>query len=245
MKKSEFLINVRRIADSRPVYREGGTGRDGTCDCIGLIMGALERTYPIHSSNYFARFQTRDLHAIAGGEDIRAGDILYRARADQGTLNGRYLRGGQYDTGDRTDYYHAGVAVQTDPLLIIHCTKTDDADGIVLDESAKGWHFAGRPAGVEEEMPQDGWEAVVRAGSGSSVNMRKHPSLSAERLARVKLDTVVLVLEEAGDWARIRTPDGMTGYMMKRYLILPDMEGRMAALEARMAALEAKQERRE
>ena len=243
MTVSQFLTNVRRIADSQPCYRTGGTGQDGTCDCIGLIMGALGKSYPLHSTNYFARYQTRNLRAIAGADELRAGDILYKARPDQGGLNERYLAGGRYDTGDRMDYYHAGVVEKTDPLDIVHCTQTSGVNGIARDHELGGWNYAGLPAGVEGDEPQQqGDEAVVRAGSGSSVNLRTGPSLAAPCLARVPLDTVVSVLETTGDWTRIRTPDGLTGYMMKRYLTraVPDLEKRLAALEAMVAALEAK-----
>ena len=240
---SQFVESVRRIADSRPVYRTGGTGADGTCDCIGLVMGALKKEYPLHSTNYFARFQTRNLQPIAGADALRIGDLLYKARADQGGLNERYLTGGRYDTGDRMDYYHAGVVLETDPLLIVHCTQTDDANGIAFDRKADGWDYAGQPADVEPEQPEtQGWEAVVRAGSGSSVNLRSGPSITAARLSRIPLDTAVRVLKENGEWAQIRTPDGRTGYMMKRYLnrALPELEKRVAALESRLAALEAR-----
>ena len=38
-----FLERVEEIAREKPRYRKGGSGRDGTCDCIGLIIGALRR----------------------------------------------------------------------------------------------------------------------------------------------------------------------------------------------------------
>ena len=38
---STFLAALQQMADARPTYRTGGSGKDGTCDCIGLIIGAL------------------------------------------------------------------------------------------------------------------------------------------------------------------------------------------------------------
>lgn len=236
-----FVQRVMSIAGQEPVYRTGGDGSDGTCDCIGLIMGALGGAYPLHSTNYFARFQTRDLRPLTAREPLRAGWILFKARGDEGTLHERYRDSGRYDTGDRLDYYHAGVVVQTEPLLIVHCTQRGGAGGIARDTAPDDWHYAGLPAAVREEADgARGTEAVVRAGSGSSVNLRAAPSLTAPRLARVPLDTVVRILGTEDGWAQIRTPDGLTGYMMRRYLssALPELEKRLAALEARVAALE-------
>ena len=100
MTTSDFLTAVRSIADSRPVYREGGTGKDGTCDCIGLVMGALYalgRTgYDLHSSNYFARFQTDHLAPITSVSQLKAGMIVYKARSETAGLNPRYLSGGSH-----------------------------------------------------------------------------------------------------------------------------------------------------
>lgn len=36
-----FLSEVAKIKSEAPTYREGGDGSDGTCDCIGLVIGAI------------------------------------------------------------------------------------------------------------------------------------------------------------------------------------------------------------
>lgn len=38
-----FLRGVDAIAGGKPTYRLGHDGSDGTCDCIGLIIGAIRR----------------------------------------------------------------------------------------------------------------------------------------------------------------------------------------------------------
>lgn len=38
-----FLSEVAKIKSEAPTYREGGDGSDGTCDCIGLVIGAIRR----------------------------------------------------------------------------------------------------------------------------------------------------------------------------------------------------------
>ena len=39
----QFLREIRNIRALNPIYRLGGSGVDGTCDCIGLIIGAIRR----------------------------------------------------------------------------------------------------------------------------------------------------------------------------------------------------------
>ena len=36
---SLFLEKLREIAAENPKYRSGGSGKDGTCECIGLLLG--------------------------------------------------------------------------------------------------------------------------------------------------------------------------------------------------------------
>ena len=38
-----FLAAAQAIEKKAPTYRHGGTGADGTCDCIGLVIGAIRR----------------------------------------------------------------------------------------------------------------------------------------------------------------------------------------------------------
>lgn len=64
MTTAKFLERVKAIADANPTYRTGGDGSDGTCDCIGLIMGAIGKKYDMHSTNYFARFQMRSVDSL-------------------------------------------------------------------------------------------------------------------------------------------------------------------------------------
>ena len=106
-----FLKNIKKIQASNPIYKTGGTGQNGTCDCIGLIMGAMymaeHKRYDMHSTNYFARYQMQTLDNINNGYEI--GSIVYKRREDNGTLNDRYKPGGRYFTGDLYDYYRNGI----------------------------------------------------------------------------------------------------------------------------------------
>lgn len=43
IKLAAFLEQFETICATKPDYRIGGSGTDGTCDCIGLIIGAVRR----------------------------------------------------------------------------------------------------------------------------------------------------------------------------------------------------------
>ena len=80
-----FLEKVACIASLAPTYALGGTGADGTCDCIGLIIGAVDRNGVswdgMHGSNWWARYFTADLRQIPDASVLRAGDLVYKARS--------------------------------------------------------------------------------------------------------------------------------------------------------------------
>lgn len=216
-----FVSAVENIARSRPVYRTGGTGADGTCDCIGLVMGAMYRcgrsAYDMHSSNYFARFQTEGLHALEGPQDLQTGDVIYKARAGKECLHERYLPGGRYDNGDPLDYYHAGVVVQTQPLCILHCTSTSGVNGIAQDETLGNWTHAGHVKGVETAHEAASRPAAVHAPTGKTVNLRIRPDSASAVLARIPIGSQAEIRESADGWAKISV-NGQTGYMMTDYL---------------------------
>ena len=243
MTADDFLKNVRRIADSHPVYRTGGDGSDGTCDCIGLIMGALGGKFDLHSSNYFARFQTANLREINGADELQPGEVVYKAKENDSDLHERYLPGGAYCNGDLRDYYHAGVVASTAPLKIVHCTSSENVNGIAWDSSLGAWRFAGRIMGVSDHMEEAvGKSAVVTVSSGSTVNLRTRPSVQSRRKARVPAGTAVTVLEQADGWAAVVTPAGERGYMMLQFLKPvhenENIETRLSMLEERVSHLE-------
>lgn len=219
MTVNAFLEAVSSIADKEPVYREGGTGADGTCDCIGLVMGAMyalgRSRYDLHSSNYFARFQTEDLSELKDTAQLAPGMIVYKARTEMHDLNARYQPSGSCWTGDLLDYYHAGVVESLDPFSIVHCTSAGGTDGIVRDRSRAGWTHCGHVRGLAQNTEPK--RAVVTARSGHTVNLRKRPEKNAPLIARVPLGAAVTVQETADGWAKV-TAQGTTGYMMENFL---------------------------
>lgn len=227
MNISTFLAGVARIADARPVYREGGSGKDGTCDCIGLIIGALDKKYAMHSTNYFVRYQMRSVDALLDEGQLHPGSIVYKSRRDTSNLNVRYQAGGRYYTGDLLDYYHVGVVTKIDPLEITHCTSSGNVNGITTDSSIRAWSHFGDLLDVdydqEEAVQMAQYRAAVTAKSGKTVKMRKRPDPVADVLDKIPLGQTVDVLEHADGWAKIRWGE-KTGYMMAEFLQKLDFE---------------------
>lgn len=225
---TDFLREVAAIAQSNPTYRTGGRGADGTCDCVGLIMGAMyangHAKYPMHSTNYFARYETDGLVELDSDTTPNLGAVVYKARQDTGQLNDRYKAGGRYYTGDVLDYYHMGVVTNIDPLEITHCTESNSVNGIAYDVSLRGWTHAGWVKGVttsedgyEEGETSMSYKAMVFAAEGRTVNLRKRPNSSGDLLDRVPIGAEVTVNESAQGWAQVSW-NGKTGYMMDKFL---------------------------
>lgn len=246
MTGKEFADGVAVIAGTYPTYRTGGIGRDGTCDCIGLVMGAMyalgHSEYPVHSSNYFVRREVYNLQRVdAMEDDLQPGMLLFKARSDGNTsydLHMRYRQGGRYFTGDLLDYYHVGVVTGVNPLEITHCTSTGQTDGIARDRTLDSWTHACMVRGVDYREEADGAAeeavetAIVTAQSGSTVNLRKYPDKASAKLAKVPVGEAVYVYEEADGWSKVKW-NGVAGYMMSRYL-----EEAGISLEERVSALE-------
>lgn len=224
-----LVFHVLQIAEQRPTYREGGTGKDGTCDCIGLIIGAMyamgRKKYPMHSTNYFARFQMKNLLEITSELDCRLGMVVYKARDSTADLNARYQPGGRYYTGDMRDYYHVGVVTSVMPLRITHCTSGGGANGIKTDYAIGEWRYGGELIGLNYTQNTNGgdamevlYRATVNAPSGSTVNLRESPRTDGKLLDRVPIGTEADVWEDAQGWSHIRTDSGQVGYMQSKFL---------------------------
>lgn len=224
MTLNEFLTAVQAIADSKPSYRLGGSGDDGTCDCIGLIIGAVERNgvkwSGIHGTNWWVRNYTTGLTRVTSADALALGDIVYKAHSpgDSGyALPDRYS-----DHFDDKDYYHVGVVTQVNPLRITHCTSGGGVDGITTDSKLGKWAYKGQLTLIDydsalPETPALGvGYATVTAPSGSTVNLRDRPSKRGSVTQRIPLGTVVEVSEVTGEWAKVRVM--VEGYMMTDFL---------------------------
>lgn len=231
-----FLRGVQEIKAEAPTYRLGGDGSDGTCDCIGLIIGAIRRAggkWPgTHGSNYAARFAVGGMMRNVSAAELEPGWIVFKARGplDAGyDLPDKYRVGGASYTGDVMDYYHVGVVTSIEPLNITHCTKGGGVDGITVDTRQGDWRYAG-PCNLvdytdEDEKGDDDVEVkkgVVASQDGNPVKLRSTPSTDKPYLAKVPVGTVVEVMQDAQGWAQVRLPSGQVGYMMSQFLAFED-----------------------
>ena len=239
MTRDDFLSKVAEIAAEDPSYRLGGKGDDGTCDCIGLIIGAVERAGKewdgIHGSNWAARHAVSGLTSIGLFSELSPGDLVFKAREPEDSL---WALPDRYSgDADQRDYYHVGVVMSVSPLRITHCTSPG---GITVDTRLGRWSFRARLSALSEMKGEDSitTHCTVSAASGSTVNLRKAPGGSL--VSRVPLGSRVEVTERYGAWSRIRWAQ-QEGWMKSEYLTaVPDgdLTARLDALEKRVAALE-------
>ena len=221
-----FLSAVDGIQSESPTYRSGGKAEDGTCDCIGLIIGALNRCgakWPgIHGSNWAARNAMAWMLPVASAEDLAVGEIVYKARQPGDTA---YSLPSRYDQDpDRRDYYHVGVVRSISPLRIIHCTSPG---GVVTDTSLGKWCYGGwlqliSPEEGDEEPVSESKTAVVVADSGSTVNLRATPG--GGLVERIPVGAVVSVSAQQDGWARV-SHAGMSGWMKAEFLRVGSADG--------------------
>ena len=214
-----FIAQVEAIAQASPVYRLGGDGSDGTCDCIGLVIGAIRRAggswTGTHGSNYAARYEMRELLPVMAAGELCLGDVVYKARTPG---QAGYDLPERYGADpDNRDYYHIGVVTAVEPLEITHCT----GPGIVRDTKLGKWTYRGRLKKVDydgtEGMETMVQTATVVADSGDDVKMRSTPSKTDGLYYKVPVGATVQVASVDGEWAKVRYQD-RTGYMMVEYL---------------------------
>ena len=250
-----WLNKVDEIAAEGPSYKLGHDGSDGTCDCIGLIIGAIRRAggkwAGTHGSNWAARNEVEYLLPVNSASELSVGEVVFKA-SSPGQSN--YNLPSKYTNHpDQHDYYHAGVVTSVSPLIITHCT----GPGIVRDKKLGKWNYRGWLTKVEQEEGNDNIVATetryatVHASQGSTVNMRK--TKNGELLDRVPVGAKVTIQEEAGEWAKIAYGDKV-GWMMKKFLLengsqtatesdtydkrIEELEKRMDEMETRMAKLD-------
>lgn len=236
-----FLRGVQEIKAEAPTYRLGGDGSDGTCDCIGLIIGAIRRAggkwTGTHGSNYAARFAVVGIMRNVNAADLELGWIVFKARGpmDAGyDLPEKYRVGGASYTGDVMDYYHVGVVTSVEPLNITHCTESGSVNGVTVDTRQGDWRYAGPCVLVtyaaDTDSPEGGdtsmetRRATVISQDGNPVKLRSTPSTDKPYLAKVPVGTAVEVMQDAQGWAQVRLSSGQVGYMMDEFLAVDDAE---------------------
>jgi uncharacterized protein YraI len=214
MNTADFVALVERNAARVTVYKNGGDGSGGKCDCIGLIIGAVRLgglKWPgTHGSNYAARYQTTGL---AADQPLRLGDLVYKAR--EPGASGYKLPDAYKNHADRRDYYHVGVVTCASPLRITHCTSVPG--GIKVDTARGKWKYSGRLRLLDQEAPVANKQMTVYAANGKTVNLRSGPGTEYPLITAVPIGTVVTETMESNGWAYIQY-GGKQGYMMEKFL---------------------------
>ena len=240
----KFLEMVARMFSMKLTYRQPGDGSDGTCDCIGLIIGALRRLglswTGIHGSNYAARRETIGLKKITNVAELQPGDVVFKARApghSKYKLPSRYKPNGAYYNGDLNDYYHVGVVTRVNPLEITHMTSPTAKKDTKLNHNKNSvWSHYGKikplvnaggistPTQTEIEIPVSeplaatGAVAIVTAPSGLFVKMRAKPSSTCGLYDEVPIGAKVTLVEPGETWAKINYGRRKGWYMMAKFL---------------------------
>lgn len=226
----KFINKIFVIKALKPTYKQPGDGSNGTCDCIGLIIGALRRAgirwTGIHGSNWAARKELTYLKPIESQAELKVGEVVFQAYepGQKGyALPGRYKKGGQYYNGDLRDYMHIGVVTSVEPFGITHMwkptVKTDSSIG-------KTWKFHGwlKKLGnipqepVEPQTPQAQCKARVTAKSGKYVKMRKEPSTKCGIYEELPIGAIVTIEQPGEEWACISYGKWKNWYMMAKFL---------------------------
>ena len=216
--QSVFLSKVREIDREAPVYRKGGSAIDGTCDCIGLIIGGIRRAggkwTGTHGSNYAARSAVSGLRRVSRAQELCVGDVVFKSRAP-GEI-GWALPAAYAGHPDQRDYYHVGVVLGVHPLDICHCTTPTTRH----DNSLGGWTYAARLKAVNaeggEKMESGALYTAIVATQSGSLNIRDAAGVDGAVLVKAPRGAALAVLSE-GDWPRVRY-GGVEGYACGAYL---------------------------
>lgn len=207
-----FLQGIASIAAAMPAYQLGHDGSDGSCDCIGLIIGGIRRAGGAwggtHGSNYAARHETLGLSPIRSADSLTLGQVVYKASLPGGSpysLPGRYA-----SDPDQNDYYHAGIVTAVSPLEITHCT----GPGILRDNRLGRWNYCGWLKKVSQKG-DDPMPATITAPTGSTVNLRTSPNGSL--LTRLPVGAAATVIAQQDGWVQV-TCQNKTGWVMEKFI---------------------------
>ena len=242
---NKFLEKVQVIFHLKPAYKQPGDGSDGTCDCIGLVIGAIRRMglkwTGIHGTNWAARKEFVHLKKITSVNDLELGEVVLKAY-EQGEskwdLPTRYQKGGKYYNGDMKDYYHAGVVTSLNPLNITHMTSPT----VKVDKSLGKWGYHGRLTILTKassdtspiptptptpDTPTSGSRAIVVSANGGPVKLRQYPSTSCRTWDKIPVGTEVEILSPGETWAKVNCANRKGWYMMAEFLdIIGDGKGK-------------------
>ena len=223
---NKYVEGVNSIYVEQPSYRLGGDGSDGTCDCIGMPRGALERegvtgVRNMGGTNQAARKTIENLREIIGTSDLQLGDVVLKTRdADDPNypLPDKYRKGHpEYDERwGETNFTHIGTVSRVYPLEITHMTSPTAKK----DTRLGNWRYVGQLPWVQrgddpqpEPVPEG--DAVV---TGNRAALRTAPTTQASVILRVNTgETVKVETPPPSEWEYV-SYKGKRGYMMKEYI---------------------------
>lgn len=217
--REKYVNHVRDITNEKPEYRLGGDGSDGTCDCVGLGIGALRRMGieydSLHGSNWAARNEAVELWEIKSVRDLRVGDNVLKHRKPgdpKWDLPDRYA-----SYADQNDYYHFGVIISTNPLQIAHCTSPTTT----IDTTLGKWSHAFMWKQLREGdlVAIDHRQVALKSGH---LNLRAGPSSDSKDIGDIPNEAVVEVLVD-GEWPFVRY-EGKCGYVSGDYLVSIELD---------------------
>ena len=170
----------------------------------------------LQGTNYAARYSIKELKRIKKADLFKGCVVLKSHQPGESGYNlpDNYKPDGKYYNGDLTDFSHIGTVTSVDPLIITHMTSPTSKQ----DTKIGNWKWYGKSPHVDYEgSEQPMTHATVIAASGSTVNLRKYENTGSALIDRVPINSTVEVLEEKGEWCKVRWK-GKTGYMMRQFL---------------------------
>lgn len=220
---SAFLSALKSIVSERPTYRNRGSATDGTCDCIGLIIGAIRRAGGMwsgtHGSNYAAR---NEMQTLESPPRLGVGTAVYKYH-EPGQA-GWNLPAAYANHPDQRDYYHVGVVISVSPLEIAHCTSWSGGSGIKIDTVIGKWRRGGRLKKVgyvgapePEKEGDDKMIGYINLPPTSNVFHRVSPSNGSQWYGRINGGEAVEIVSSSGEWTRVRY-GGKDGYVMSKFV---------------------------
>lgn len=231
-----FVEGVNSIYVEQPGYQLGHDGSDGTCDCIGMPRGGLERAGAtdvknMRGTNQAARKAIENLSELKLESQLSVGDVVLKVRDKDDPsmpLPDQYRKGGSdYDPEvGETNFTHIGTVTKIFPLEITHMTSPKPKK----DSSIKGWSWFGQLPWVEyipfdEDIIPDIDTATVFSENGKPVKMRQKPSTSCRVYDEVPCGAVVNVIDwdcatdKSGNaWSSIAYGNRVGWFMMSRFL---------------------------
>lgn len=219
--KTDFLNRAMEIANEEPSYREGGWGADGTCDCIGEIIGAIRRAggtwNGLHGSNYAARNEVEYLRPIH--DDLKVGEVAFKAWKpgdDKYDLPDRYAK-----DPDQNDYYHVGIVLSASPLRILHMTTPRPT----VDTKLGKWQYHGWLKKVSEEDKSMGELCYISGGNPSEpINMRSGEGTNRKIIAQIPQGSEAELIKYGESWCKVRYR-GAEGYVKTQFIRWQESSG--------------------